>query len=1307
MPRTERPLTRDGTMLTEFAEALRQLRRAAGTPTYRDLAKRAHYSSTTLADAASGQKLPTLAVTLAYVRACGGDPDEWESRWSGLAAELSAAPSAAPACTDPGEAGERCPYVGLTAFGTQDAELFFGRERLTDDLVARTGSGRFVAVFGASGCGKSSLLRAGLLPRLRAGDLSGSQRWPVVVMTPGPHPLQECAARVAALSGASSAVLHRELCADPRALHLAVLQAVADGPADEDVLLVVDQFEELFTLCADGRERTGFIAALLDAAAARNSRIRVVLGVRADFYSACSDHPDLVEALRDAQLLVGAMSTDELRRAISMPAVRAGCSVESALLAQLVADATGQAGVLPLVSHALRETWYRRRGNTLTLTGYEAAGGIRHALARTAETVYRGLTPEQRKLARQVFLRLVALGDGTEDTKRRVSRGDLAPGADAGAHAGADAGAQVRAVLDALARARLITLDTETVQLTHEALLQAWPRLRGWLTEDRAGLRLAHHLTGAAISWQRERRDPALLFRGSRLAAVREWASHNGAGLVPVERDFLAASAAAEAQEYSAARRRARLLAGLVAGLVAGLGVLLVVALAGTVVALDQRHTALTQRDVATSRRLAARAQAELDTDVGASMRDSIDAMDAADTVEARGALFAVASHPSHHGHFPFTDDCVGIALSADARLVALVCPPSTVEVWDLHSRLRIAAFPAPLSYVRTPELSATADSLVGRGAFDAEDRRLAVRWLDGGLSVFDLSRSDWLPFIAGIADRGSPAVAFSPDGTVVAFDTRISGEPGAAIGTWSSTDERVSQVRVAPAGRVTAVAIGPDRTVAAVTDTGQITLWNPDTRAIRTLATGQGPLTTVAMSADGRLATGDGNGVISVWAIGAGARASSVKAHSGPVKALAFGGDRLVSTGADQRVVRWVLPPAGEKQLAEERLTRLGTGKPTLVEMIAVPSTDTIVGVGDEGVLYWLDDRLPFVGQTGLVYGVAFAPTGGQVSSVAEKDSDRESLPGYGSGQTLLTWDAARHHLVRTISLPQAQGISSFSANGRFLATMDRTSVTVLDTVGDRGRVVIIDAPGGGTLFGRVAVSDDGKLLTVIREPGTIGVWNVAERRRVAVMTSPSLSVPVVTVRPDGGEVVAAYTDGTLGVWTAASGEATLAGGGPSAPAAVALRRDGRMAAVGRVDGTVELWDLDRWQWRTALHTGSKLTAVAFAPGGGRLATAGADGQIVLWDVRTGSRWATLTNPPNPVATTMRDADEPRPPGGGGVTSIAWSPDGATIVAGGYDHTVTPWTIDIGQAVRLLCQRLADFQNGRQPPRRCLGPTG
>jgi hypothetical protein len=220
----------------------------------------------------------------------------------------------------------------------------------------------------------------------------------------------------------------------------------------------------VFTLCADHAERTRFITALLTGAGAANSRTRVVLGVRADFYAACSAHPELVEALRDAQLLVGPMTTDELRRAISLPAARRGCAVESALLARVVADADGHAGVLPLVSHALRETWRRRRGNTLTVSGYEAAGGIHHALANSAEEAYRGLDAGRQRIARGILLRLVALGEGTEDTKRRLGRTDLA------------ADGPTQEVLGALAAARLVTVDADTVQLTHEALLHAWPK---------------------------------------------------------------------------------------------------------------------------------------------------------------------------------------------------------------------------------------------------------------------------------------------------------------------------------------------------------------------------------------------------------------------------------------------------------------------------------------------------------------------------------------------------------------------------------------------------------------------------------------------------------------------------------------------------------------------------------------------------------------------------------------------------------------------------------------------------------------
>lgn len=242
MPRTERPLDDDGGALTNFAADLRRLRAKAGKPPYRQLAREAHYSSTTLADAAGGRILPSLAVTLAYARARGGDPEEWEKRWHSLATELTAAKQESTGTGSTAD-DQHNPYAGLAEFQPEDAERFFGRERLTDDLVSRVRAGRFLAVFGASGSGKSSLLRAGLLPRIRSGEATGIG-WPT----------------------------------HPRALRLAVLQALADQRPEVELLWVVDQFEEAFTLCRDQRERARFITALVTAATAANSRTRVAEG---------------------------------------------------------------------------------------------------------------------------------------------------------------------------------------------------------------------------------------------------------------------------------------------------------------------------------------------------------------------------------------------------------------------------------------------------------------------------------------------------------------------------------------------------------------------------------------------------------------------------------------------------------------------------------------------------------------------------------------------------------------------------------------------------------------------------------------------------------------------------------------------------------------------------------------------------------------------------------------------------------------------------------------------------------------------
>ncbi|HKN55133.1 MAG TPA: hypothetical protein VJX66_21745, partial [Amycolatopsis sp.] len=572
--------------LTEFAADLRRLREQAGNPTYRELGRRAHYSAGTLSEAAGGRKLPSLAVTTAYVRACGGVVSEWEQRWHAVAEEdrRDGHPEPQP------DGGEKPPYVGLTAFGPEDAGRFFGRERLVEKLTRRLARQRFLAVLGASGSGKSSVLRAGLIPAMVPA--------PTILMTPGARPLQECAVKFAAALGLTSGAMLADFTADPANLGLAARQLMADR--EGDVVLVVDQFEEVFTLCADIEERHRFLAALVAATEDPAGRIRVVLGIRTDFYTHCAQHPELAEAMQDAQILVGPMTTEELRQAISQPAIDAGYRVETALVSRLVADATGQPGVLPLLSHALLETWRRRRGTTLTLAGYESTGGIERAVAQTSEHTFGTLSARQQRLARQVFLRMTALGEGTEDTKRRISRDELDTD---------DADAAV--VLDRLASARLVMLDDTGIEIAHEALIRGWPRLREWLAEDRDGLRVHRQLTEATDAWESVYEDQGWLYRGTRLAIAREWAARQDSELSQRERRFLDASLQVERAEQELTRRRARRLRQLVALL----AVLLLFAVGATVYAVNAQSTATSQRNNALAQKVAGQALALHGTD--------------------------------------------------------------------------------------------------------------------------------------------------------------------------------------------------------------------------------------------------------------------------------------------------------------------------------------------------------------------------------------------------------------------------------------------------------------------------------------------------------------------------------------------------------------------------------------------------------------------------------------------------------------------------------------------------------------------
>ncbi|MCF1599173.1 nSTAND1 domain-containing NTPase, partial [Streptomyces muensis] len=520
MGRREKPVDPEAGPVQRLAHELRVLREKAGKPPYREMGSRAGYSTTALSQAAAGDQLPSLAVVRAYAEALDADPDEWERRWRETDAEIRVpAPD------------ERPPYRGLARFEPDDSGLFFGRDALVTELVGMVREHRFAAVFGPSGSGKSSLLRAGLIPRLR--QAAGVDRPAVVrVLTPGERPAQT-----------------HEKAFVPR-----------DG--DGDTWVIVDQFEELFTLCHDREERDGFPDLLL-AAREPESRLRVVLAVRGDFYGHCAERRELAEAVSRANLLVGPMSRDELREVITGPAASAGLNVERALTAAVIDEVVDQPGALPMLSHALLETWRRRRGRLLTLAAYEETGGVRGAIAATAEEVYGGLSADQGRIARRILLRLIAPGDGTADTRRPASRTEL--------------GGDARDVLERLVLARLVTLDGDTVELAHEALISGWPRLAGWIEEGRDRLRAQRRLGEAARGWEELERDPGALYRGSRLARAEElFGRHREDDLTAPERAFLTASLTARDAEREAGARTARR----TRSLAVGLSVFLVLALA-------------------------------------------------------------------------------------------------------------------------------------------------------------------------------------------------------------------------------------------------------------------------------------------------------------------------------------------------------------------------------------------------------------------------------------------------------------------------------------------------------------------------------------------------------------------------------------------------------------------------------------------------------------------------------------------------------------------------------------------------------
>ncbi|SFQ68317.1 cytochrome D1 domain-containing protein [Amycolatopsis rubida] len=1248
MPRAEQPLPADGTVLTGFARALRDVRTAAGTPTYRALAKRAHYSSSTLAEAVGGKKLPSLAVTVAFAEACGADKAEWERRWHETASRLAAECQSPPISRERSDDDSAAPYLGLRAYRPGDAARFHGRDELSAQLRAAVADRRFVTVVGASGAGKSSLLQAGLIAR------ADGAREPVIAVTPGRSPVEEIAVALAAVSGGSATALRRDIVGDPAGLHHAVRQLLAAREADGDLLVAVDQFEELFTVCQNSTERTAFVAALITAATAETSRARVVVGLRADFYAHCCAHPELAQAMNGAQVVVGPMTSEQLRAAIAGPAAAAGLSVESALLAEVTADALGEPGALPLVSHAMLQTWWRRRGTVLSLSGYQAAGGIAHALAQTAETVFTDLGPAQQRAARELFIRLTALGEGTEDTKRRLRRSELdLPDRD------------LETVLDKLSAARLIVLGHDTVEIAHEALIRGWPRLRGWLDENRDGLRLHRRLSGDASDWTGLDRDPGTLYRGLRLTAASDWAGGGDVRLTALEREFLDASRAAEKREQARHRRRTRQLRWLAASL----AVLLVAALAVAVVAVRQREHALAQERTATSRQLAAEAQTQAGLDPAAAIRKSLDAYHAEPTAEARSAILSLASHRAYHALLPSSSKArVGVALSPDGRWLAAPGGDLRLTLWDVPGRRRVAVFGAPFDRVSAV-------------MFSPDSQRLAAGTVDGHIHIWHLaSRTIAASLTVTEPDTAVAVLRFSPDGRLLASADRRN-----QVKLWD-TGGRGTPVTLAAqhdgpdlAGNP-AVAFSPDGALLAFTDaTGALALWDLHT------ATRAEPLPAPSAWTSSADFTSDGHTLVTVnrasaairlWDVTTRRQVAELAGDSVPQNSVVVdrANAQLITVNVRGTVDVWDLG----------RRTLLATlAKNVSLTGSAAVSSDgkTIAGIVGNGIALWDRTHLPLL-------GVPPVTTSLQVS-----ESGRTVLAG-GSGSPTVIWDTGTRQGRVIATVPRrdiVSGLAVLSPDEKVVAFNDNGRITVLDA---RTGSALVEVPRTSDLMYAKSFdfSRDSRTLAVAMLNGGVWLYDLGARRYVRNVAE-GIDAANTRYSPDG-RMFAFTSEGTTINILSTDGYSLIKklkvvdNPGEAWPG-YRFSRDGSLLVSNdnmlTVSGKLLIWDTATFAKRAEFFTpGTAASVPYFSPDRRYIATFGNNDAVTLWDAATGTRWATLTGH------------------AGKITGIYWNGTGV-LASSSEDNTVILWNTDVDDAIRQLCDHIErDFPGTGTTPAIC-----
>jgi uncharacterized delta-60 repeat protein len=1173
------------------------------------------------------------------------------------------------------------PYKGLTAFQETDGDRFFGREKQIAALWEKLRSLhetkstiRVLPIYGPSGSGKSSLARAGLIPELARHPIPGYDRARVAILVPGTHPLESLATVLARIVTqdltpvAKTREFAGELKQGNEAGEYDGLRRIADVMPDiaiAPLVVLVDQFEEVYTLCEDKTERDAFIGNLLHAAGDRAKRVTVIITLRSDFLGETQKHPVLNGLFSEQGYLVPAMTPEELRQAIAKPAELAGHSLDSATIDLLVKDTEGREGALPLLQFALTRIWEGLDEGKSPAETLKAIGGVGGALAGEAQRIYDSLDEEGRAIARRLFLGLVQLGEGTKDTRRRAFLDSLV------SHQ--DQPTQVKQVIGLFASpgVRLITLsassNTETAEVTHEALFDHWQQLQGWLEGGRSDIRFQRRLDEAARYWDENNRPEGNLWRPPDLDLLQQYHERPGNDLTPLQMEFFKASGQAEehrkqkerddlAFKEQAIKSQKRAIWALAALLIGALG--------SAIFAAYQLQQAQRQQieQLLANARLSLGSQ-PLDGAIHALVAWKLNQSPLMQFRQYSGStslnalLLKLVQVSQEENRLQHKYAVSSVAFSPDGKTIVSGSDDGTIRLWNAQTGELMGQ---PLT---------GHDDVVRSVAFSPDGKTIASGSWDNTVRLWDAETGEPIEQPLTGHEDAVWSVAFSPDGKTIA-----SGSSDSTVRLWDAeTGESIGQPLTGHEDVVMSVAFSPDgKTIASGSSDSTVRLWDVQTGELM----GQ-PLTghenadtvrSVAFSPDGKtIVSGSDDGTVRLWntqtrePIG-----QPLTGHEDAVMSVALSLDgKTIASGSWDNTVRLWDAETGEP------IGQPLTGHEDVVMSVAFsPDGKTIASSSDDGTIRLWNAQIgkpmgqPLTGHEDAVMSVAFSPNGKTIVSGSDDGTVRlwDVQTGEPMGQPLTGHEDA---VMSVAFSPDGKTIVSGSDDGTVRLWNAQARMPVGQPLtGHAGEVM------------SVAFSPDGKTVASGSSDSTVRLWDAQTRAPIGQpLTGHEDGVMSVAFSPDGKTIVSGSSDLTMRLWNAQTrapiGQPLTGHAGEVM--SVAFSPDGKTIASGSSDRTVRLWDA-----QTGVLTKQTLTGhddvvwtVAFSPDGKTIASSSSDRTVRLWNAETGA----------PTGQTLTGHEH-------AVMSVAFSPDGKAV-SGSWDNTLQLWDMSLQRLAQTLCDRL------------------